>query len=102
MADQPAPVRLYHPSNPGGVDFDPVTARTMRRQGWTDGAGELDPDQLAAMPTGAPPFDPQLDGLPDPPTTAADQTVRPGESISHDFSSTPPNPDTLNPEATDG
>lgn len=82
MADQPAPVRLYHPTAPSGRDFDPVTARTMRRQGWTDGTDQAPSADEA----------PQLDGLPDPPTTSTPTGPDPEATTT----------DTLNPEATDG
>lgn len=73
MADTPAPVRLFHPRFPAGREFDPVTAVTMRHQGWTDEPSDVD------------------EFLPPPPP---DLTTPPGPGIEGSTNT--------NPEATDG
>lgn len=43
MSDATA-VRLFHPMWPDGREFDPVVAKTMRLQGWTDKPGTAEPE----------------------------------------------------------
>ena len=97
MADQPAPVRLYHPTAPDGRDFDEVTARTMRHQGWADSAADLPIDAWTDQGSDQTPGTDAalLDTLPDPPDDPPTTPPGPGNEGT-------PNPDTLNPEATDG
>ena len=97
MADQPAPVRLYHPPAPHRREFGEGTPPPMRPPGrggraadlpidaWTDQGSDQTPGTDAAL----------LDTLPDPPDDPPTTLPGPGNEGTT-------NPDTLNPEATDG